>query len=97
MGSFPSKRSLEILSPLEKKPVRVASFMSSAISGEHSSQTVWDSWSMGFDRGVLKCKLHPVHRYREQTGSCQRQGVGEGHLGGGGQKEVQTSGNKINM
>ena len=38
MSSFPSEQSLEILSPLEKQPVRAESFMSSSVSGVHSSQ-----------------------------------------------------------
>ena len=41
-----------------------------------------------------KNQKHQAHRYREQIGGCQRQGVGVGEMGEGRQK-VQTFSYKI--
>ena len=40
-------------------------------------------------------RIRQTHRQKEQIGGCQRQGVGGGKMGEGGQK-VQISSYKIN-
>ena len=51
----------------------------------------YTEWQTQYDLAI--CELKKKHRYRDQIGGCQRQGVDEI---GEGSKKIQTSNYKIN-